>query len=109
MHWLLLVISVLFALPAAAVADPDAQETAKLPTAAQPLPPPVSKAPKQPSGDTAPVPMSPAEMRKTMDSQVKQCLDDWDAATHMTKKEWERTCRRVVDARVKFLAEQRGK
>jgi len=27
----------------------------------------------------------------------------------MTKKEWERTCRRVVDARVKFLAEQRGK
>jgi hypothetical protein len=31
MHWLLLVISLLFVLPAAAVADPDVPETAKLP------------------------------------------------------------------------------
>jgi hypothetical protein len=50
--------------------------------------------------------LSSTEIRKR---DFKQCLENWDAATHMTKREWERTCRRVVDARVKFLAEQRGK
>jgi hypothetical protein len=111
MHWLLVVISLLFVLPAAAVADPDVPETAKLPTVAQPSPPPAPKAAKkQPSANTGqPVTDSPANIRRTIDTQFKQCVDDWDAATHMTKKEWERTCRRVVDARVKFLAEQRGK
>ena len=31
----------------------------------------------------------------------KQCMQDWEASTHMTKREWERVCRRVVDDRVK--------
>jgi hypothetical protein len=35
-----------------------------------------------------------------------QCMQDWDAATHMTKKEWERTCRRVTLERSKFLLNQ---
>lgn len=111
MQWLLLVISLLFVLPAAAVADPDVPQTAKLPAVAQPSPPLAPKAAKkEPSADVGrPVTMSPAEIRQTSATQFKQCLDDWDTTTHMTKKEWERTCRRVVDARVKFLAEQRGK
>ena len=32
----------------------------------------------------------------------KRCGDHWDAETHMTKKEWNRVCRRVTDQRVKF-------
>ena len=31
----------------------------------------------------------------------KQCMQDWEASTHMTKGQWERVCRRVVDDRVK--------
>jgi hypothetical protein len=37
---------------------------------------------------------------------LAQCLKDWDRGTHMTRQEWERTCRRVVGNRVKFLREQ---
>ena len=113
MHWLLLVISVLFVLADAAVADPDVVlETAKSSTVVDPSPPPASKAEKKQqlpvSADVSAM-LSSAEIRKTSERDFKQCLGDWDAATHMTKKEWERTCRRVVDGRVKFLAEQRGK
>ena len=36
---------------------------------------------------------------------MTQCLNDWDAATHMTKPEWARVCRRVIDGRVKFRLE----
>ena len=36
----------------------------------------------------------------------QQCMQDWDTATHMTKVEWERTCRRVATERTKFLMEQ---
>ena len=35
-----------------------------------------------------------------------QCLRDWDAGTHMTRREWARTCRRVANNRRKFLREQ---
>jgi hypothetical protein len=33
------------------------------------------------------------------------CLDDWDAQTHMTRKEWRTTCERVAAERGKFLRE----
>ena len=33
------------------------------------------------------------------------CMKDWDAATHMTKAEWSRTCRRLAQERVKFRLE----
>ena len=36
---------------------------------------------------------------------LKQCLDDWDRATHMTKGEWRTTCQRVAADRGKFLLE----
>jgi hypothetical protein len=45
----------------------------------------------------------------TAADQLSQCLRDWDAATHMTRQEWSRTCRRVVSNRVKFMNEQQGK
>jgi hypothetical protein len=35
--------------------------------------------------------MSPAEMRQISKTQFEQRLADWDAATHMTKREWEPT------------------
>ena len=37
--------------------------------------------------------------RTALDEQAQftQCMKDWDAKTHMTKQEWERTCRRVTD------------
>lgn len=31
--------------------------------------------------------------------RLTQCLRDWDAATHMTRQQWARTCRRVVSDR----------
>ena len=30
------------------------------------------------------------------------CVKDWDKGTHMTQKEWSRTCRRLADERAKF-------
>ena len=36
----------------------------------------------------------------------KQCMEDWDKATHMSKQDWARTCRRVSGERMKFLLER---
>jgi hypothetical protein len=36
---------------------------------------------------------------------LKSCVDDWDAATHMTRNEWRTTCERVSQERGKFLRE----
>ena len=36
------------------------------------------------------------------DSAVVDCMQMWDSATHMTKQEWSRTCKRV-QARVDSL------
>jgi hypothetical protein len=97
MRWLLLLISILLVLTAAAVA-PDAAETAKS-----------GKVTKAKPAETEPkAQMSAAEMRKIADQHYKQCLSDWDAATHMTKKEWQRTCRRLADNRTKFRLEMGG-
>jgi hypothetical protein len=37
--------------------------------------------------------------------RLKTCVQDWDAATHMTRKEWRVTCERVSQERGKFLRE----
>lgn len=34
---------------------------------------------------------------------MAQCLKDWDTGTHMSKVEWARVCKRVIDNRAKFL------
>ena len=47
----------------------------------------------------APIPSgnaTPEELRAREERWFTQCMDDWDAATHMTKKEWESTCRRAA-------------
>jgi hypothetical protein len=36
------------------------------------------------------------------------CLKDWDAATHMTRKEWRTTCERVAVERRTFLLQDPG-
>ncbi len=36
-------------------------------------------------------------------ARFAECMQKWGAKTHMTKREWERTCRRVTDERVKYL------
>ena len=52
-------------------------------------------------GDTE----SPAQLRKRSDEHFAQCMRDWEVATHMSKQDWAKTCRRVVDGRVKFMQE----
>ena len=78
------------------------------------IPFPASEGPTKvqspPSAETKPKgKMTPAEIEQISDMYFKQCMQDWDAGTHMSKQDWERTCRRVVDNRVKFLIEQVGK
>jgi hypothetical protein len=34
-------------------------------------------------------------------AMYSQCMQDWDSGTHMTKQEWERTCRRLMQERGK--------
>jgi hypothetical protein len=113
MRPLLLVTLLLFALVPAG-ADPDVGQESPAPPAAAPTPaaaaaptatsPKAERAPSEakPKADAS---KSKADMRKLSAEQFKQCMQDWDAATHMTKTEWARTCRRVVDARVKFQLE----
>jgi hypothetical protein len=121
MRLLLLAGSLAFALSAAAAADPQTapETTAPSPAAATPpapaAEPAASEAPKKtdpaPPAETKPKtdPKKPAQdARKLAATYFKQCVHDWDAATHMTKREWERTCRRVVDARMKFMLDQMG-
>jgi len=36
------------------------------------------------------------------------CLGDWDEQTHMTKSEWQITCKRVSKEREQFLLETPG-
>jgi hypothetical protein len=49
---------------------------------------------------------TPETIRACGEAWFKDCLKDWDSATHMSKKDYGRTCRRVVDGRVKALIEQ---
>jgi hypothetical protein len=38
---------------------------------------------------------SAASKRSALEAAVADCERTWDRGTHMTKKEWSRTCRRV--------------
>jgi hypothetical protein len=49
--------------------------------------------------------VSSAQLRDLTAQYFAECMRDWEVATHMSKQEWESTCRRVVDGRVKFLLE----
>jgi len=67
---------------------------------AQPSAPAKSDAAKKVKAGTAPADKV---------DRLAQCLRDWDAATHMTRQEWARTCRRVVGERAQFTGDQGGK
>jgi hypothetical protein len=70
---------------------------------------------EQPSKDTAPTGTGPKadcrgtreEIRACGEAWFKDCVKDWDKGTHMRKQDYARTCRRVVENRVKALIEQR--
>jgi hypothetical protein len=47
------------------------------------------------------------EIRACGEAWFKDCVKDWDKGTHMSKQDYARTCRRVVENRVKALVEQR--
>ena len=66
-------------------------------------------APKAPTAALLSTPASketPEQIKERGKAWFQQCMTDWDAATHMTKVEWERTCRRVATDRTKFLMGQ---
>jgi hypothetical protein len=52
---------------------------------------------------------TPDEISKRGAEYLDQCMKDWDAATHMSKQDWRRTCQRVSQDRVKFLLDQAKK
>jgi invasion protein IalB len=43
------------------------------------------------------------DLRAQADSWFKDCKQGWDAATHMTRRDYERTCLRMAQERVKFM------
>jgi hypothetical protein len=57
------------------------------------------------SGTSSTGKASPETWMAEEEARFAQCLKDWDAKTHMTKRQWERTCRRVTDERLKYLRE----
>lgn len=46
---------------------------------------------------------SPDTIRACGEAWLKDCLKDWDAATHMSRQEYAQTCERVAKERVKAL------
>ena len=55
----------------------------------------VAAAPR-PAGD-ARSPIDASSKRSSHEAAVADCERMWDHGTHMTKKEWSQTCRRVQD------------
>jgi hypothetical protein len=49
---------------------------------------------------------TPEQIRKRGADWLAQCLQDWDAGTHLTKKDWQRVCRRVAGERINELIKQ---
>ena len=46
------------------------------------------------------------EEQQLADTYFSDCAKDWDTSTHMTRMEWERTCRRVATERARFRIQQ---
>ena len=81
-----------------------AAETAFAQSVASPntttLPPPSAKSLPSPEEKS---PERIAEIKERVAFWLKTCLEDWDAQTHMTRKEWRTTCERVAAERGTFL------
>ena len=71
-------------------------------TSSPPLKSPDSAAPAASGrGDTAAKRLGSSEGEAT--EALASCLEMWDAATHMTRRQWARACRRVAE-RLKGLS-----
>jgi hypothetical protein len=84
-------------------------ESASAAYGAAPVTPPKSPSPipKVPTVPPSTFPKDPLDEITARGAQwFGQCMADWDSATHMSKQEWQTTCRRVEQERVKFLLEQ---
>jgi hypothetical protein len=57
-------------------------------------------------GQPAHAQMLTVEEQQLADTYFSDCAKDWDASTHMTRMEWERTCRRVATERARFRIQQ---
>jgi hypothetical protein len=79
-----------------------AQSVAPPNTAALPSSSPLTKS--LPSS-AAKSPERTAEIKERVAFWLKTCLEDWDAQTHMTRKEWRTVCNRVAAERGQFLLE----
>jgi hypothetical protein len=44
--------------------------------------------------------------KELAETYFKDCMKDWDEATHMTRRDWEITCRRVTSDRARFRMQQ---
>ena len=51
----------------------------------------------QPATGERPVASGPAGEKRDHDAAVANCVAMWDGATHMTKQQWLRACRRVQE------------
>jgi hypothetical protein len=54
---------------------------------------------------TIPLSTSADEIRARGAQWFAQCVADWESTTHMSKQEWQTTCRRVEQERVNLLVE----
>jgi len=64
-----------------------------------------ARTPQTPSAPTHPGRATSSD-RELIAQYLADCLKDWDAATHMTKKEWAVVCQRVVNSRANFRLEK---
>jgi hypothetical protein len=101
--------------PQAAAPASDAEALAKLQKMKSSIPSAPTATPKSvgPSVQAA-TPKSterdtPDQIRKRGADWLAQCMKDWDAETHMTKKEWQVVCRRVAADRINELIKQAKK
>jgi hypothetical protein len=90
----------LIAAGGAALAQSGSRPLGATPPPTTPMPQAQDVRPKSDDADAA------TTLRTLSAQYLAECMRDWDAATHMTKQEWARTCRRVVDGRAKFKLEQ---
>jgi hypothetical protein len=51
----------------------------------------------QPPGKQADTKIQPDSLKETATDAFTSCVSQWDKATHMSKREWERACRRVAN------------
>jgi len=52
---------------------------------------------------------NPKDMQARMKAWYEDCRKGWDAKTHMSKKDYDHTCRRMAQERIKFLKDEEEK